>query len=882
MKKKKKQKKTTHKRLAQVTSQKLEMSNGKNIKTEQESEDQNAINGVERVEQVPTIQKTQQEELQQLEQLKNLNHQVTHNGQFHKHSSTSTTPVGSPKTAFLTADDSASTNTNTNTTYATTNKNNIKDKRKHQNGSNFLHTGARRSSQPYTSQSFSDPQNYPSIIQINNIPVGEKWKQIKYYIGGCIHHTNILEGMVLPYYQQPDPANSKSCLVLFKTPAVAQEAFYKLNGAVWGNNYLTVFYYGFANEQALPQGNIEQQQAKVSRPSHLYSSDYIDNPADEHGQKTTSRRSSVESSLEEFSKPKKQSDSKQVNLPTQKQHLQGVPYPMQQPMFVYYPASPEKYGPSDDENFSQKLKTTPTRNSGQGEFRVGTNKGQSWQPSASVPFQMLPQFPLQTFPPAPFPSSQPILPNVFAEQQQPSTVPALVESTNEPNEAALTSSSEKSPENLRSSTMETSTAQSQQRQPRYRAGSTGGDSRSRTSSGPLAAPFVPILQPAYYDPAKNAPVHLTHASPKNATSHNNGLMPPANVVPGELPVYQYVGAPPMGISHYPGMAPPYPFPVPHPSSPSTLSLGSSSSPISSNPANSHGMYFAPGFPMQQSPFYYPPLSPQYQQGLQQHYYPPHRQSPRSYACGGQNAMFSPQRASRGGGGGGGEPVGGPGSVPSQEFSERSFRSQMDVRGMQYQLKLSNFPYDYKIRWKLLKDFIKDDCIGVRMQETLATLEEKSGQEDTLVLGKRFSAQKYDLYVGIYKERLGEEDDVFVYDTKDVEDVLRKEGSGIKLCVGEETSRNFKQSDIENGSLAQMHHFVKNEKSKEEEWKKDNQNGEDDFMTRSIGERDPDVVVFKAILGFHEKELMDKVIAQLPVLHFIIPGCHLHYKVLSTK
>ncbi|KAL6940613.1 hypothetical protein ACO0QE_004523 [Hanseniaspora vineae] len=844
------------------------MSNGKDLK--QESQDQNSSNGVEKLEKAANSQNPQQEELKQLEQLKALNHRVMHNGHFHPRSSTS--PTGYTENGSRTAN--GSTTTTTTTTYATTNKNNQKDKRKHQNGNSFQNTGTRRSSQPYTSLSFSDPRNYPSIIQINNIPAGEKWKQIKYYIGSCIHHTNILEGMVLPYYQQPDPANSKSCLVLFKNPAVAQEAFYKLNGAPWGNNYLNVYYFGFVHEQCLPQGNVEQEQHEAGRSNQLYSSQYIDNPATAQIQESTSRRSSVGKPAAESEGTEKHTDSTQGENILQEQHLQGVAYPMQQPMFVYYPAPSENVRPTDAEKYSQTLETTPTRSSGQSERRPGSSKAQSWQPSAPVPFQLVPQFPLQTFPPVPFPSSQPMLTDTFTEQQQSS---ATAETANKTTGSTFL---ETNSENRGASKVESSTEQVQQHQSQYRAASTSGNNRSRASSRPLAAPFVPLLQPAYYDPQKNTPIHLAHASPKNAFSHTNELMPPANVAPGEGPVYQYVGAPPMGILHYPGMAPQYPFPLPHPSSPSAVSSGSSSSPMISRSADTHGLYFAPGFPMQQSPYYYPPLSPQQQQSLQQHYYAPHRQSPRSYGHGVQSAVFSPLQGPRGGNAG--ESAGRSGSVSSQEFSESSFRSQMDVRGMQYQLKLSNFPYDYKIRWKLLKDFIKDDCIGVRMQESLIVSGEKSGVEDTLVLGKRFSAQKYDLYVGIYKERLGDEDDVYVYDAKDVEQVLREEGPGIKLCVSEESSRSFKQSDIESSSLAQSHHFLKRERGEEGERKKDEQSGDKTTATDFIAERDPDVVVFKAILGFHEKELMDKVIAQLAVLHFIIPGCHLHCKVLSTQ
>lgn len=56
------------------------------------------------------------------------------------------------------------------------------------------------------------------LLKIDNLPPGKNWKQIKYLIGGIIHHSNILKVKLLPIMTSiiPPFVNFQSCIVTLK------------------------------------------------------------------------------------------------------------------------------------------------------------------------------------------------------------------------------------------------------------------------------------------------------------------------------------------------------------------------------------------------------------------------------------------------------------------------------------------------------------------------------------------------------------------------------------------------------------------------------------------------------------------------------------------
>lgn len=70
----------------------------------------------------------------------------------------------------------------------------------------------------HNSNSNSNNMDSVILLKIDNLPPGKNWKQIKYLIGGIIHHSNILKVKLLPIMTSiiPPFINFQSCVVTLK------------------------------------------------------------------------------------------------------------------------------------------------------------------------------------------------------------------------------------------------------------------------------------------------------------------------------------------------------------------------------------------------------------------------------------------------------------------------------------------------------------------------------------------------------------------------------------------------------------------------------------------------------------------------------------------
>lgn len=75
-----------------------------------------------------------------------------------------------------------------------------------------------------------------AYIRIDNLPPGKTWRQVKYLVGGMVHHTNILQVKMLPPVQSivPPFMPFQSCIVSLKrSDSQLNRLLIDLNGYTW-------------------------------------------------------------------------------------------------------------------------------------------------------------------------------------------------------------------------------------------------------------------------------------------------------------------------------------------------------------------------------------------------------------------------------------------------------------------------------------------------------------------------------------------------------------------------------------------------------------------------------------------------------------------------
>lgn len=141
------------------------------------------------------------------------------------------------------------------------------------------------------------------FLRIDNLPPGKTWKQVKYLIGGIIHHSNVLKVKILPLMSSivPPFIPFQSCIVAMKSTldnTALNDLLIGLNTYQW--DYYNLYAY------TLPPLDMMQQQQNASVPPAM-----IDN-------KSTSGVPERGSSS---------NDSSNSNTPANGAYLYGSPLP---------------------------------------------------------------------------------------------------------------------------------------------------------------------------------------------------------------------------------------------------------------------------------------------------------------------------------------------------------------------------------------------------------------------------------------------------------------------------------------------------------------------------------------------------------------------------
>lgn len=104
----------------------------------------------------------------------------------------------------------------------------------------------------------SDPKNLLSV-RVDNLPPGKNWKEVKYLIGGIIHHSNIVKVKILPPVTGivPPFVTFQSCIVSLKnnlSPDTINELLLTLNSYQWDYHDLYAYVLPmFENFTPMPQ-----------------------------------------------------------------------------------------------------------------------------------------------------------------------------------------------------------------------------------------------------------------------------------------------------------------------------------------------------------------------------------------------------------------------------------------------------------------------------------------------------------------------------------------------------------------------------------------------------------------------------------------------------
>lgn len=80
------------------------------------------------------------------------------------------------------------------------------------------------------------PETRVAYIRIDNLPPGKTWRQVKYLVGGMIHHTSILQVKMLPPVQSIVPPFipfQSSIVSLKRSDAQLSRLLMELNGYTW-------------------------------------------------------------------------------------------------------------------------------------------------------------------------------------------------------------------------------------------------------------------------------------------------------------------------------------------------------------------------------------------------------------------------------------------------------------------------------------------------------------------------------------------------------------------------------------------------------------------------------------------------------------------------
>lgn len=149
-----------------------------------------------------------------------------------------------------------------------------------------------------------DPVRRSIIVRIDNLPPGKSWKEVRYLIGGIIHHSNIIQVKMLPLMSSivPPFVPFQSCIVTLKSkldPESLNELLVSLNTYQW--DYYNLYAYTLppldAMQQFIPMVDQPTQAMPPNDSNYAFNDDNNNNntfPKDEVSTSPTSSNSRTE------------------------------------------------------------------------------------------------------------------------------------------------------------------------------------------------------------------------------------------------------------------------------------------------------------------------------------------------------------------------------------------------------------------------------------------------------------------------------------------------------------------------------------------------------------------------------------------------------------
>ncbi|KAH3902755.1 uncharacterized protein SCDLUD_000344 [Saccharomycodes ludwigii] len=669
-------------------------------------------------------------------------------------------------------------------------------------------------------------QPITKMIRIDYIPMGKTWKDIKYFIGGVIHHTQILQVTILPESQQPNPKKSLSCTVLFQSEKVVPTIILKLNGAKWGSNTLLAYpiaHYDTnltifnnnnnnkirskdnngGNDNLTPIPNTLHEPATATVLPTQYIPHFMPQmiPYQDLSQPyfiTTNNDNHMEDQ-KSFSNTAPNYDEKDTNSSPNSNYFKPIISPIQQQQMYFVP-----FGRGEE--IGTGALPPPLIRDSSGLVLPGflphTNVGSNGNASSMHQPNYIyfgpngPSFIPPSLPPPPF--LAPISPQ---QQHQPSALQVSSISSNS---------------------------------------NSNGNGANDLSMFPNS---TNIKNNKIVAKHKNKRKKSDGETDKNGITirPTNGMESATNSTFVNYPVATVPFSPLTDLTSPP---------VPLPSSESSESSYSYSSAAAIAALNYNSMFgLSVPSQQQQHPLIFGNFNGDNGTGKNSNIINnTNNNNNNTYT------EFTPLYGLL------------------QEFSEASFRKQMSERKMYYQLKLTNFPRNVRIRWTNLKDFIKTqvlrDYYEAKIKERQNLQHHRFHDEDHKMNNKanvidntrtsndknsalKFSNFKNDFYVGVYQEVRGPDDavcDIF----GDGEDLDGKEESCTII------SSNGSRDSISSGSSSSS------------------SSGGSSGNNSALVENE---IIYKAILGFINEEMMDVCKKNLSKFDFILPGCHLLYEQL---
>lgn len=156
------------------------------------------------------------------------------------------------------------------------NNNNTNNNKSNNNNNNSNNGSSRNTPKSSAGKSAVGPAAHRSVlVRIDNLPPGKSWKEVRYLIGGIVHHSNVVQVKMLPLMSSMVPpfVPFQSCIVTLKSqvdPESLNELLVNLNTYQW--HYYNLYAYVLPPLDATPQFLAMPEQPSALLPSRDESS----------------------------------------------------------------------------------------------------------------------------------------------------------------------------------------------------------------------------------------------------------------------------------------------------------------------------------------------------------------------------------------------------------------------------------------------------------------------------------------------------------------------------------------------------------------------------------------------------------------------------------